>query len=77
MKRNGLVGMLLIASFMVVIDKLYDPPSPVNHVSGKEILQKLHHSNEKVVMIAKEDQTIWYISRNNKNGKTKRMVFQR
>lgn len=78
-----LTGMLLIAGFFIVFNKLYYPKSPIDHLSAKDVLHILNDSNEDVVMLSKEDERTWYITRSNNNGiekadeKIKEMVRSR
>lgn len=77
------IGMFLIAGSFIVVNKLYYPPSPILHLSAKDILHTLNDSNEGVVMLTKEEDRTWYITRSNNNGiekadeKIKEMVRSR
>ena len=63
-----LTGILFTGGAFIIANKLYIPSSPINHLSGKEILHILNNSNEDVVELAKEEQRTWYITKINNNG---------
>ncbi|MFJ7736324.1 hypothetical protein ACIQ2D_08255 [Lysinibacillus sp. NPDC097287] len=64
----GLIAVLLIAGYFIFTNTLYYPQSPIINLSKKVILHKLNDSNEDVVMLTKEDDRTWYITRSNNNG---------
>ncbi|WP_186580295.1 hypothetical protein [Aquibacillus kalidii] len=66
---------LFIFGFVIVIivgfifvNKSYYPPLPIENLTAKEVIQKLKKSDNKVVEIAEEDETIWYITKNENEG---------
>lgn len=65
MKRVGII--LGIAAVSVVlfmfVNKLYYPSLPIENLSAKEQINKLGNSDEKIVEFAKDDDSIWYITR--------------
>lgn len=65
MKRVGII--LGIAAVSVVlfmfVNKLYYPSLPIENLSAKEQINKLRNSDEKIVEFAKDDDSIWYITR--------------
>lgn len=70
MKKIILVvtGILFIAGIFILVSKLYDPPSPIPHFSAKEILHTLDDTNDEVIMLTKEDNQTWYMTKSNNNG---------
>ncbi|WP_339217008.1 hypothetical protein [Ornithinibacillus sp. FSL M8-0202] len=65
MKRVGFISAIVIVILVVFIfvNKLYYPSLPINNLSAKETIEKLENSDSKVVEIAVEGDTIWYITR--------------
>ena len=41
---------------------------PVDSLSAKETIEKLNKSDEKIVEIATDDNSIWYITKNGEDG---------
>jgi len=61
------IVIVIVAVFIFVI-KSYHPPLPIESLSAKEVIGKLEKSDSKVVEIAIEDDTIWYITRTGNEG---------
>ncbi|RFB12089.1 hypothetical protein DZB84_19195 [Bacillus sp. HNG] len=70
MKRVGFISAIVIVILVVFIfvNKLYYPSLPINNLSAKETIEKLENSDSKVVKIAVEGDTIWYITRTDNQG---------
>ena len=70
MKRVGLILAIVMVIFAVFIfiNKSYYPPLPIDNLSAKEAIEKLENSDNKVVEIAVEGDTIWYITRTDNQG---------
>ena len=64
----GIFTFIFIAGLYTFVNKLYYPESPIDHLSAKEILNKLHNSNEDVVLLSKKNDVTWYITKSNNNG---------
>lgn len=62
--KKWLVAMgLIIVSVgaFVFYNKLYYPPLPIENISKKEVIEKLHDSNEKIIKLSNENGSEWYI----------------
>lgn len=59
--------MVAFALFLFVNESYY-PSLPIDHLSAKEAIEKLENSDNKVVEIAIESDTIWYITRTENQG---------
>ena len=70
MKRIGIIlGIfVVIAAVFIFVNKSYYPSLPVESLSAKETIEKLNKSDEKIVEIAKDDKSIWYITKNGEDG---------
>jgi len=70
LKRVGFISAIVIVILVVFIfvNKLYYPSLPINNLSAKETIEKLENSDSKVVEIAVEGDTIWYITRTDNQG---------
>lgn len=70
MKKVVFIFGIVIAIIVVFIfvKKSYYPPHPIDNLSAKEVIGKLEGSDNKVVEIAVEDDTIWYITRTGNEG---------
>lgn len=55
----GLIAVL--AGAFVFYNKLYYPPLPIETISKKEVLDKLNHSDEKIIKLTIENGKEWYI----------------
>lgn len=66
MKQIGMIMGVIVVSVAVfiVMNKSYYPSLPVDNVSAKEAIEKLKKSDEKIVEIATDDDSAWYITRN-------------
>ena len=51
---------LLVGAF-VFYNKLYYPPLPIETVSKKEVIEKLNHSDQKLIKLTSEKGKEWYI----------------
>ena len=51
---------LLVGAF-VFYNKLYYPPLPIETVSKKEVIEKLNHSDQKLIKLTSEKGEEWYI----------------
>ena len=52
----------------IFVNKSYYPSLPIDNSSAKEVIEKLEESDSKIVEIAVEDDTIWYITRTENKG---------
>lgn len=70
MKRIGIILsiVIVIAAVFIFVNKSYYPSLPVDSLSAKETIEKLNKSDEKIVEIAKDDKSIWYITKNGEDG---------
>lgn len=59
---------IVIVAVFIFVKKSYHPPLPIESLSAKEVIGKLEKSDSKVVEIAIEDDTIWYITRTGNEG---------
>ena len=56
---------LIIISVFIFINIFYYPPLPIDNLSAKEVIRKMEKSDSKLVEIAVEDDSIWYITNGN------------
>ncbi|AXI00962.1 hypothetical protein DV702_15340 [Sporosarcina sp. PTS2304] len=70
MKRIGIILsiVIVIAAVFIFVNKSYYPSLPVDSLSARETIEKLNKSDEKIVEIAKDDKSIWYITKNEEDG---------
>ena len=70
MKKLGLISSLLVMAIVVFmyVNKTFYPPLPIENVSAKEVLKKLHTSNEQIIEIAIDEQATWYMTKNSEGG---------
>ncbi|VDG97016.1 Uncharacterised protein [Lysinibacillus sphaericus] len=70
MKRFGiiLVSLLIVVAVFLFVNKSYYPPLPMDNLSAKEAIEKLKNSDEKIVEVATEDDSIWYITKSENKG---------
>lgn len=59
---------MIIFVVFIVVNKSYYPSLPIDNLSAKEVIEELEHSDNKVVEIAVEGDTIWYITRTDNQG---------
>ena len=62
--KKILFAILLIATLAgayIFINKLYYPPLPIDTISKKEVLDRLHQSDEKIVFLTTENGKEWFI----------------
>ncbi|TMN22646.1 hypothetical protein [Lentibacillus cibarius] len=70
MKQVGIIlGIVVVAvAVFIFVNKSYYPSIPIENLSAKEVIEKLKESDNKVVEIAVEDDTIWYFTRSENEG---------
>ncbi|MHC0035294.1 hypothetical protein [Pseudoneobacillus sp. C159] len=71
MKKVGLISIIIVIVIFAVFvfeNKSYYPPLPIENLTAKEVIEKLEETDSKVVEIAVEDDTIWYITRTENQG---------
>lgn len=69
MKRVGIpLGMIVIVAMFMFVNKSYYPSLPVENLSAKEAIEKLKNTDEKIIEIATDDDSIWYITRTENKG---------
>ncbi|MBS4207301.1 hypothetical protein [Bacillus sp. FJAT-50079] len=70
MKKIGVIlGIVIVMiGVFIFVNKSYYPHLPIEHLSAKEVIEKLEESDRKVVEIASEDEAIWYITRSENQG---------
>lgn len=70
MKRIGIIlGIaLVISAVFILINKSYYPSLPIDELSAKEAISKLKESDEKIVEVATDDDSIWYITKSENKG---------
>lgn len=70
MRKIGItLGIIVvIAVVFIIISKSYYPTLPVDGLSAKETIKKLKKSDEKIVEIGKDNNSIWYITKNGEDG---------
>lgn len=62
--KKILFAILLIAALAgayIFINKLYYPALPIDTISKKQVLDHLHHSDEKIVFLTTENGKEWFI----------------
>lgn len=52
---------VIIVGALVLYNKSYYPPLPIENISKREVIAKLYHSNEQIVYLANENGVDWYI----------------
>lgn len=70
MKKVGFIlsiVIVVIASF-IFVNKLYYPALPIENLSAKDAINKLKESASKIVEIAVEGDSIWYITSSENRG---------
>lgn len=71
MRKGGfisLVILIVIFAVFIFVNKSYYPPLPIEKLAAKEVIEKMEETDSKVVEIAVEDDTIWYITRTENEG---------
>lgn len=69
MKQVGIIlGIVVSIAVFIFVNKSYYPSLPIDNLSAKEAIEKLKNSDEKVVEVATEDDSIWYITRTENEG---------
>lgn len=59
---------MVVFVLFIFVNKSYYPSLPIDNLSAKEAIEKLENSDNKVVEIAIEGDTIWYITRTENQG---------
>ena len=52
---------LVVTGTFVFYNKLYYPPLPIETISKKEVIEKLNHSDQKIIKLTSENGKDWYI----------------
>lgn len=71
MKKVGFISIVIVIAILAVfifVKKSYYSPLPIENLTAKEVIEKLEETDSKVVEIAVEDDTIWYITRTENEG---------
>jgi len=63
MKKISIIILLITAlvGAYIFINKLYYPALPIDTISKKEVLDRLHQSDEKIVFLTTENGKEWFI----------------
>ncbi|PIC79427.1 hypothetical protein CSV75_12610 [Sporosarcina sp. P18a] len=70
MKWIGMIVAVLVVmvSVWIVVNKSYYPSLPIENLSAKEVIRQLNDSDQKIVEIAAEEDSAWYITRSQNKG---------
>ncbi|PID25466.1 hypothetical protein [Sporosarcina sp. P7] len=70
MKWIGMIVAVLVVmvSVWIVVNKSYYPSLPIENLSAKEVIRQLTDSDRKIVEIAAEEDSAWYITRSQNKG---------
>ncbi len=70
MKNIGiaLCVIAVIAAMFIYVNKLYYPSLPIENLTAKEAIEKLNNSKEKIVEIATDATSTWYITNSEHKG---------
>jgi len=70
MKQVGIILgiVVVIVAVFIFVNKSYYPSLPIDNLSAKEAIEKLKNSDEKIVEVATDDDSIWYITRTENEG---------
>lgn len=70
MKKVGIVlGIIVVAVVVfILVNKSYYPSLPIDNLSAKEAIEKLRNSDEKIIEVATDDDSTWYITRTENKG---------
>lgn len=70
MKQVGIILgiVVVIVAVFIFVNKSYYPSLPIDNLSAKEAIEKLKNSDEKIVEIATDDDSIWYITKTENEG---------
>ncbi len=52
---------VVLAGVFVFYNKLYYPSLPIETISKKEVIEKLNHSDKKIIKLTSENGREWYI----------------
>lgn len=63
MKKISILILLIaaLAGAYIFINKLYYPSLPIDTISKKEVLDRLHQTDEKIVFLTTENNIDWFI----------------
>ncbi len=63
MKKISILILLIVAlsGAYIFINKLYYPALPIDTISKKEVLDRMHHSDENIVYLTTENGKEWFI----------------
>lgn len=70
MKQVGIIlGIVVVAiAVFIFVNKSYYPPLPMDNLSAKEAIEKFKNADEKIVEVATENDSIWYITKSENKG---------
>lgn len=70
MKKIGivLVVLLAVAAIYLVVNKSYYPALPIENVTTKEAIDAIENSDEKIVELATDQGSVWYITKSVHKG---------
>jgi len=54
---------VIIVAVIILVNKSYYPSLPIDNLSAKETIEKLKNSDEKIVEVATDGDSTWYITR--------------
>ncbi|MDN4494351.1 hypothetical protein [Ureibacillus aquaedulcis] len=60
--------LILVVAAFVGVNKLYYPLLPIEGLTAKEAIGSLNASDSKIVQIAEEEDSLWYIARSENKG---------
>ncbi|GAA0344376.1 hypothetical protein GCM10008967_38460 [Bacillus carboniphilus] len=71
MRRVGFISfviLIVIIAGFIFVKKSYYPPLPIGNLTTKEAIERLEETESKIVEIAVEEDTIWYITKTENKG---------
>ena len=65
MRQIGIICgiVVIIVAVIILVNKSYYPSLPIDNLSAKETIEKLKNSDEKIVEVATDGDSTWYITR--------------
>ncbi|CAM3067870.1 hypothetical protein FITA111629_01585 [Filibacter tadaridae] len=65
MKQVGIIlGIVVVAvAVFIFVNKSYYPSLPIDNLSAKEAIEKLKNSDAKIVEVATDNDSLWYITK--------------
>ncbi|MDV6377871.1 hypothetical protein ORD22_06295 [Sporosarcina sp. GW1-11] len=66
MKWVGIV--IVIAAMFIFVNKSYYPSLPIDNITAKDVIGKLKNSDEKIVELATDNDSTWYITKSKNEG---------